>query len=215
MLADNKSDNAKKAGAAFSYVYVAPVPAELGSEKIHPAERQREIEETRNPELKKQKYCVWRLLEKAVSEAFGTQLESFEIKKSENGKWLSSGFEFSLSHTESLVAVAVSSNPIGVDIEKIAPVRTASFADKALTLREKTKYSCLADSEKEEYLIRKWSEKESIFKLSGERTFRPSMIDSFSANASSQIIEHEGERFVLSFAGATEGTRINIVDSIE
>lgn len=214
MPADNKSDYLG-GGAAFSYVYVAPVPAELGNEKIHPAERQREIEETRNPELKKQKYCVWRLLERAVSEAFGKQLESFEIKKSESGKWLSSGFEFSLSHTDSLVAVAISSAPIGVDVEKIAPVRTASFADKALSISEKQEYCSLPDSEKEEYLIRKWSEKESLFKLSGEKTFHPSEIDTLCERVHSQIIENEGERFVLSVAGGTESIKISRIKSIE
>ena len=102
-----------------------------------------------------------------------------------------------------------------VDVEKIAPVRTASFADKALSISEKQEYCSLPDSEKEEYLIRKWSEKESLFKLSGEKTFHPSEIDTLCERVHSRIIENEGERFVLSVAGGTESIKISRIKSIE
>ena len=67
-----------------------------------------------------------------------------EIKYNDNGKpYLVSSSEYiSVSHTQCCIAVAISSRPIGIDVERIAT--------KVLALKEK-------------FLM--WSAKESIFKL--------------------------------------------------
>ena len=47
----------------------------------------------------------------------------FEIKKTPNGKPYTDGIYFSLAHTNGLTVCAVSDNEVGIDAEKIRPVR--------------------------------------------------------------------------------------------
>ena len=54
----------------------------------------------------------------------------------EHGKpYIPGGPHFSLTHSGTLAALAVSDTPVGLDIEKIAPVRRA--AARALTIEER------------------------------------------------------------------------------
>ena len=71
----------------------------------------------------------------------------------EHGKpYIPGGPHFSLTHSGTLAALAVSGTPVGLDIEKIAPVRRA--AARALTIEER-KYM-EADPERRMGLV-KWA----------------------------------------------------------
>ena len=82
-----------------------------------PRERSREIFLSGNKEVKKQRYAVWKLLERAVSRCFGYSFTDLHFHKSREGKWSADEFQFSLSHTETAVAVVVSNAPCGIDVE--------------------------------------------------------------------------------------------------
>ena len=61
-------------------VYVAPLPVRpMDSTPLLPRERQEQIDGVSNAALKKEKYFVWRLLEKALSQSLGIKMENAEL----------------------------------------------------------------------------------------------------------------------------------------
>lgn len=159
-------------------VYISRYPFDLENKEIYPEQRAKEIADTRNPSHKEQKYYVWKLLERAVSDRFGKKLSDFTFIRSENGRWECDGFYFSLSHTDGVVSVAVSDSPCGVDTERFELKRfNGKLAKKILNETEYSEYTALRVSDREEFLIRKWTEKESIFKMLSENVFIPNNID--------------------------------------
>ena len=86
-----------------------------------------------------------------------------EIKYNDNGKpYLVSSSEYiSVSHTQCCIAVAISSRPIGIDVERIA-TKVLALKEKFLSVSEIQSI----DSNKELiHTLLLWSAKESIFKL--------------------------------------------------
>ena len=51
----------------FLKVYISALPSVYEGKALYPKERQNEIERTKNPEQKKQKYFAWQLLQYAFS----------------------------------------------------------------------------------------------------------------------------------------------------
>ena len=151
---------------------------------IYPPERQAEILACASEKVRKEKYFVWKLLELALWEACGKRLQELTFSKSEHGKWHCDGAEFSLSHSENAVCVAVvhwknsylqadgtssydSEFAIGVDLQRIKTVRADGLATKILTEAELGEYHALDEREKNAFLIHAWAKKESLFKLRG------------------------------------------------
>lgn len=145
------------------YLYIAPIPDSVEIGNIYPAIRNEEIENIANETKKQEKYCVWKLLEFAVKDAYNKNLEEIQFSKNSNGKWFCPEFYFSLSHSTSAVAVAISSKPVGVDIEMDREIKT-SLKNKILSNNEMEEFENLADSNKNEWLIKKWTQKESAYK---------------------------------------------------
>ena len=86
-----------------------------------------------------------------------------EMKYNDNGKpYLVSSSEYiSVSHTQCCIAVAISSRPIGIDVERIA-TKVLALKEKFLSVSEIQSI----DSNKELiHTLLLWSAKESIFKL--------------------------------------------------
>lgn len=105
---------------------------------------------------KKQSVYVWKLLE-YVSAAFDINAEVFFVDSV--GKWLCSdnSFNFSLSHSGNMVAVAVAvSEKIGVDIEKCS--------EKILKTDKNLFSDAISEDDKIKILTVKWTEKESKYK---------------------------------------------------
>ncbi|MBO5889522.1 MAG: hypothetical protein J6Q58_05220, partial [Clostridia bacterium] len=100
-------------------VYVYAIPKTPNFSSLYPAERQREIESTLNMKVKEEKYYAWKVLEYALDKTFGYKIEDFAFSKTQYGKWETCGVYFSISHSHRVVAVAVSNEPIGVDIELV------------------------------------------------------------------------------------------------
>jgi 4'-phosphopantetheinyl transferase len=75
---------------------------------------------------------------------------------------------FSASHSGTMCVVAVCSEPVGVDIEEIAPQRLDDrVAVRVMTPREHEAFTKLPASEKVEAFFRLWTRKESYAKALG------------------------------------------------
>lgn len=155
-------------------IYIATIPEELPLLFVFPKSRDEEIRACKNPRVRKEKYCAWKLLEYALLQV-GLSMSDLCFSKTEHGKWTTNACYFSLTHCGEFVAVALSKTPIGVDAERLTEKLT-SARRKFLTKQELSFYEALPQKEQLDYLAKKWTQKESIFKAYGEGAFVPSRI---------------------------------------
>ena len=152
-------------------VYVYRFPFEIADDNILPKEREEEINSVSNPDVKRQKFYVWKLLEQALSQTYGVKIDSLKFENID-GKWSCNGCEFSLSHKGNIVAVALSKKPVGIDVEEIAPERfTDKLIDKITTESEKDKLLSLQGEERGREACRLWTVKEACYKKDGGKNF--------------------------------------------
>ena len=183
-------------------VYVAEViSGEVG--KVFPPERNDFIENTKNTKLRCERYSVWKLLEYALKDSMGIKISELEFKR-DGGRWYSDGIYFSLSHSTSLVAVAVSYSPVGVDIEEIHGISSTRMPERIFSEDELLEYSELKEEKREEYLVAKWSAKESLFKKSEAPFFIPKSYIPTEENTTFYRIVHDEKNFVLTVASDSE-----------
>lgn len=182
------------------------------SSGIFPTERRREIEAQKNPHVRCQKYFSWRLLEYTAFSSYGIRLRDAKIRKEASGKWVADGFCFSLSHSGTLVAAAVSNRPVGIDVEGFCPERfSEKLARHILTDREKTERDTLFPARQPLFTACAWTGKESTFKRIGEETgtFRPNRIEAFD-NTSFYSIRADDSPYILSVS-ASQNARVHLV----
>ena len=195
-------------------VYFAQIPdKEIGAPLIC-EERNEEISATRNERVKREKYYAWRLLEYAAKKSFGIEPEQLSPIKNENGKWRSEKLEFSISHSDGAVAVAVSEVPVGVDIEPADGRAGERLAKRTMTEVELEHYLACPESERVAEFIGTWTAKEAIFKSRNDAAFVPKSIDTNRIPCSQGTVEIWGKKFIYAVsASSTERTRIfNIVN---
>lgn len=124
------------------------------------------IETISNDKRKKQSLLVWKLLEFATNNAY----PNYQIKfYNDNGKWVDveGKVYFSLSHSNNIVAVGISDNPIGVDVEAVS--------EKILKI--KSKFNPADDvANLLEYLTVEWTKKESLYKAGESGNFKTTPI---------------------------------------
>lgn len=158
-------------------VYLARTSEAAYLAGVYPAERRAEIEATANEQLRGQRLCVWKLLERAVSECLGVHMRDLSVFKAPNGKWACDSFYFSLSHSADCVTVALSDQPVGVDIEGVqqfyarcekSPAYIKSLADEIACDGER--------AESADELLKLWTGKEAIYKRADEGAFLPKKI---------------------------------------
>ena len=206
-------------------IFIAKLPHDAvqpwGKSPIYPPERQAEILACASEKVRREKYFVWKLLEFALWEICGKHLQELTFSKSEHGKWHCDSAEFSLSHSENAVCVAVvnlknsylqangSSNgglacpsefAIGVDLQKIKPVRADGLATKILTEAELGEYHALDDREKDAFLIHAWAKKESLFKAFGDSGFFTSNPNTMTGSVWQSSVSIDGEEYALAVA---------------
>ena len=182
-------------------VYTAIIPdRDLTESAVYPPLRQSELDRCSNERVKREKYYVWKLLEIAIFREFGEQIENIRFEKNEKGKWLSDSLCFSLSHTDRVVAVAVSDRPVGVDVEAVRRHREG-LETHILTESERIELCGLDTDSSWEYIIKKWTQKESIFKVYKKGGFLPRETDTHEYNAFTKEWELLGEKYYLSVAG--------------
>jgi phosphopantetheinyl transferase (holo-ACP synthase) len=171
-------------------VYVKSWPFEVSDEEIYPNNRLLETENCTNKKVKGQKYYAWKLLEKAMSEVYAFDIHNVDIRKN-NDKWESSKCHFSISHSGSVVAVALSKSPVGIDIEENNEERFE---------RIKERFLCKNELSIDIPLSIMWTKKEAIFKRNGRGRFNPIKIDSCTKNVDSRLVELGGVQYALSVA---------------
>ena len=188
------------------YVYVAKLPLTESAEALSNIERQAEINSISNERVRREKYYVWRLLEYAMRQSLGIDPAEVEFKKDTSGKWTCDACEFSLSHSGDALAVAISKEPVGVDIERERIKRPDAMADFILTANERREYENISNEAKEKYLIYKWCEKESAFKLQNKASFKPAQIET--AEFFSTVTETEllSEKYILAVSSKSKDT---------
>ncbi len=192
-------------------VYVAEIPEVLTPCEVYPNERAQEINSCKHERVKREKQFVWQLLGHSVERSFGKKLEEFGLFRTENGKWESDGFFFSLSHSNGIAAVAVSSKPVGVDVELFDVKKMLRLSTKMLTQSEKQEASAFSDEDFPQFLIEKWTQKESFFKIKGEGAFLPWEIAP--CNVKSIMLEQYGRKYCLSVASEyVEQLRVNFLN---
>ena len=179
----------------FLNIYVSAYPFECGIQNISFAPRAEEIKACTNENVRRQKLYVWKLLELAVGDLPGMDLNSLNLRKDENGKWQSDKIYISLSHSGNVVAAAVSDSSVGLDIEFFNEKKFGkSLANRIATESEKER----AFSER---VCALWTRKESEFKRKGEKIFSPLFTDALSAPCRTFLLKCNNESYVLSVSG--------------
>ncbi len=187
-------------------IYYAIIPETEDISSVFPKEREEEILSCSNNKVRLEKYFVWKLLEYGMKNSLGLEFEKQNFRKLECGKWVCDSCCFSLSHSEGLVAVAVSLKPVGIDIEYI---KDSDFkaAKRAFSDSELEEFEKLDTTEKTDFFFKKWTQKESTFKKGEAKVFSPSSIEKFEGE--SRVIEAGRRKYYLSAAcGNTSALRI-------
>lgn len=187
-------------------VYTAAIPQKDVSDemlsKLYPVARKEEIEGCSNLFLRRQKYYAWKLLEHALKDTFGYEMQSLNLSKNENGKWICPSCFFSISHSENAVAVAVARCAVGVDIQSLdISTPLGGFRKKILTPSEEEELLELGGKSEDQFLLTKWSQKESIFKSLDQKHFKPSTLDTKDHPTASKELTVGNTRYVLSATG--------------
>lgn len=109
------------------------------------------------------------LVKKAIYELYSVPIEEIIIERTQKGKPYvkDKNIHISISHSADFVAVAVATEPIGIDIEVIKPL-DLKVADKACN--QKDKQLLLSAKTEEEALLtflKIWTAKEAYFKMKG------------------------------------------------
>ena len=183
----------------FCDVYIARIPeGEVAYEALYPESRDKEVSGVRNERVRREKYFVWRLLAHALETSLGLDIKSLKIEKNENGKWICDDVYFSLSHGGDAVAVVISSNDVGIDIEPLSAIKNENIVKRILSERELLEFGSLLQVEKEEYVLKKWTAKEAIFKARNDKVFHPQSIEVSDHNVSFAEAVLDGEKYLLS-----------------
>lgn len=143
------------------------------------------------------KEIVKRLASRYLSVCF----ESIEIEKGKNGKPYIRGydnFHFNISHSDSAIAVAVDTDEIGVDIEKL---RKADFriCNRFFTEREK---EYVGNSDRRFFQI--WTKKEAYIKKHGLA------LKDLKKTCNDNIFTTEIDDFIISVS-QSKNSHINII----
>jgi phosphopantetheinyl transferase len=184
-------------------VYIAPVPYRHNGGEISPAERAVQIEKVSNPDVRENMVSDWNLLTYGIDRSLGFNMNKVAPLRDENGIWVSDKCYFSLSHTKGVVAVAVSKAACGIDIEPLDRKVDPVIERKILTDTEREEYDKLPEDKKEGYLKRIWTRKESIFKSTYSKSFRPDQTESALDSCVTNKVEVNGEEFIVSVNTAT------------
>ena len=183
------------------HVYVARAPFDAESGEILPTERKEEIESCSNEQVRRAKFYVWKLLENALLRSFGLKIKNVQFTKTESGKWTCPECFFSLSHSGDLVAVALSRKAVGVDIERKDGARFSdALAQKICTAREETELAGLDGSERSAALNLLWTQKEALFKCTGEGGFTPRNLETADAKFATREIADGDNHYLVTVA---------------
>lgn len=130
-----------------------------------------------------QKRAAYGVLRKAIKEIVDTDDDFSHIYKNSNGKPVSTKYNFSISHSKEIVAIALSDANIGIDIEKINTAKNINKLSSTILHTEEI----IPRNYNEFYKL--WTKKEAIFKLYGEKIFIPKNINTKKEKTKTFFIE--------------------------
>ena len=184
---------------AFTLVSYARLKDTDISAPLYPHERDDEVNGCKNETARREKYLVWKLLEKVVESRLNLDFANLQFTKTPNGKWICPNFHFSLSHTDGLVCVAVSDREVGVDIETVHDINDG-LKGRILTEKETLYFNGLDTSDRQRFLLESWVKKESIFKRSGGKMLMPNGIETSEHHTELAYVDFDGSSYVISVA---------------
>ena len=188
-------------------VMYAPIRDVNITEVLYPKSRYHEILECKNENARREKYLVWKLLEQAIKTGTDLDFANLEFTKTANGKWVCYDLYFSLSHTDGVVCVAVSDQPIGVDVEAAKDIRPA-LANKILTEGERAIMESIPKDKRGRFLLDAGVKKESIFKMRGGEALLPNRIESTSVKVKMHSVTVSDREYVIAIAAENDNIEI-------
>ena len=195
-------DDVQQFNIGSAHVFVAQFDEDVEVRPVEPPLRQHVIEQSFNLLYRQQRYFVWQLLNYALTQLTGKGVGELSFVVDDKGKWsCNGGVNFSLSHCGRVVAVAVSSTPIGVDVELLDAKRFGErLARRILTENERAVYDNTAQAEQFRVLAEFWTKKESLFKRDGGETFVPKDIDTTLDDTHCQTVRIGSGDYVVAVA---------------
>ncbi|MBR2383973.1 MAG: 4'-phosphopantetheinyl transferase superfamily protein [Clostridia bacterium] len=190
-------------------IFLAKTPSKITGE-IYCKARLNEIASCTNEKVKKQKFYAWALLEKCAI-SLGYELDKLHFFKLDIGKWKCDKFEFSLSHSDDFVAVAISDIPVGIDLQKDTNINCDTLAKRILTVGENLEYIELGEDKKQRYLLEKWTQKESIYKMLELNDLKISKINCSNYPINTIELILDGDTYYLSYAPFEKDTCVNLI----
>lgn len=173
--------------------------------------RQKEIDNLSSPLSKNQKYYVWQLLCYALKQTFDNKVSQKDLTKNADGKWICPYCHLSLSHSGLVVAVALSSEPVGIDVQKVRSI-TPKLTQRILTQDQVEQYQTLSNTEQQKYVISNWCKRESIFKAVGGNLLSKQLLDT-NLITTEKTFDYLNEEYVLSVA-YSKGKKVVFCDYI-
>ena len=189
-------------------LYIRPITDEPIT-KVFPPERQAQIDSVKNENLRRQRYFVWKLLEHGIKQSLGLDFQEINFSLDKSGKWSCDKCFFSLSHTENAVAVAISSKPVGVDIECCDRIISEKVSKKILIPSELDEFARIPKIEQSQYLLQKWTAKECLFKVQNHKYFKPELLNCENRVITNQISLNNKTYFYSVTAEKGDVLRIN------
>ena len=156
-----------------------------------------------NEQVKREKYYVWKLLEYAVDRSFGIKPSCLTFAQAEDGSWYADRYAFSISHSGDMLAVAVSRDPVGMDVERVRGLVSDAIAGRILTQAELAEYAQVPAEEQQEYLVQMWTAKEAIFKSHQVDAFVPHQVETSQYALRQGALSQNGEVYLWTVTAKT------------
>ena len=180
-------------------VLYARVNDSIAFSELFPKARDEEVRASKNEKVRREKYLVWKLLERGIKEHTSLDFANLQFTKTENGQWICPDVHFSLSHTDGAICVAVSRHPVGVDIEMVHPIKV-EMCRRFLSNREAEYMDSLPEEKRELFFLEAWVKKESLFKRDGKRSLMPKQTDTLSSDAALSHITLDGAEYLIALS---------------
>lgn len=201
----------EKNNTSFLNIFIAPVgTGDVGI--VENRERMKQIRSSADERVSRERYRAWLLLDHALHFTLG--IGTADAALSLHGQaWQSEKCCLSISHGGGFVAVALSSESVGIDIESVRDNISDGFAKRYLTEREYGEYNGIDEQGRADFFVEKWTAKESIFKHSGKEYFTPSSIETADHAVKTCHLSVLGTDVVLSVcSGILAAARLTVVD---
>jgi phosphopantetheine--protein transferase-like protein len=153
-----------------------------------------------NDDVKKQEIAKFNLLDKIYKLLFQNKVLNLdEISLSVNGKPCVKDFCFSISHSNELITIGVSTDEIGIDIQEIKKIKNKTrLLHRILTQTELT-YLPKLKSDKQFFSL--WTKKESLYKmLDNSPFFNPENIETTKFFTKTKLLKTSKNSYYLTVA---------------